>query len=185
MSGRNFRIIQNVHSVIDWPGVEWRRVTTNLVTCVLLVMLCSACTSTRDSSQGYATNSPASIDKLTSYAKSLIGTPYRYGGSSPGEGFDCSGFVQYVFDRSADISLPHNSNQISKNGRFVKSSQLRKGDLVFYNTGRQPNSHLGIYMGNNRFIHAPKSGGKVRIEAMNIAYWKKRYNGARRITLKY
>ena len=117
------------------------------------------------------------------YAESLIGIPYQYGGSSPSEGFDCSGFVQFVFNRSAGISLPHNSNQISRHGRSVKSSQLRKGDLVFYYTGRQPNSHLGIYLGNNRFIHAPSSGGKVRIEDMNISYWKKRYNGARRITL--
>ncbi|MDX8384907.1 MAG: C40 family peptidase [Gallionella sp.] len=179
MSGRNSRIFLNLSLTVGW-----RRISTNFVACVLLALLCSACTSTRDSSQAYTINSLASIDKLTSYAKNLIGTPYRYGGSSPSEGFDCSGFVRYVFKRTAGISLPHNSNQISRHGRLVKSSQLRKGDLVFYNTSSQPNSHLGIYLGNNRFIHAPSSGGRVRIEDMNISYWEKRYNGARRITLK-
>jgi len=66
---------------------------------------------------------------------------------------------------------------------MLRASQLRKGDLVFYNTGSQPNSHLGIYLGNNQFIHAPSSGGKVCIENMNLSYWKKRYNGAKRISL--
>jgi len=178
MNGKSSRIF------LTFPSTYvWRKLSANFLACVLLALLFSACSSTRDYGQTNGANSPAAINRLVSYAQSLIGSPYRYGGRSPSSGFDCSGFVAYVFKQSAGITLPHNSNQISRHGRMLRSSQLRKGDLVFFNTSSQPNSHLGIYLGNNRFIHAPKSGGKVRIENMNISYWKNRYNGARRITL--
>ena len=178
MNGRNSRICLNLHSPF-----EWRKSSNHIFIYAIFTFLLGACSSTVDYRQAYEANSSASVNQLISYAKSLIGTPYRFGGSTPSEGFDCSGFVAYVFKRSAGISLPHNSNQISRHGRMLRASQLRKGDLVFYNTGSQPNSHLGIYLGNNQFIHAPSSGGKVRIENMNLTYWKKRYNGAKRISL--
>ncbi len=123
------------------------------------------------------------VRKLTSYARDLIGTPYKYGGTSPKTGFDCSGFVDYVFRHTAGISLPHTAQQISKRGVPVKSSQLREGDLVFYDTNHQAYSHVGIYLGDDRFVHAPSSGGSVRIEDMRDNYWKKHYDGARRINL--
>jgi len=148
---------------------------------LLFFLLLTACSTTKDYVRD--TNSPASVTELTTYARTLIGTPYKYGGSSPKTGFDCSGFVDHVFQRAAGVSLPHNSQQISRHGSPIKSSQLREGDLVFYNTNHDSYSHVGIYLGNSQFIHAPSSGGKVRIENMTLDYWKKHYNGARRITL--
>lgn len=151
---------------------------------LLSLLLLAACASTRDNVQTHEAGSPAIVRKLTSYADSLIGTPYKYGGHSPKSGFDCSGFVDYVFRHSAHVSLPHNAQKISRHGLAVQMSQLREGDLVFYDTNNQAFSHVGIYLGNNRFIHAPSSGGRVRTENMHEAYWEKHYNGARRIVLR-
>ena len=118
-------------------------------------------------------------------ALSLKGVRYRYGGTSPDTGFDCSGFVRYVFREAANISLPHNARAISQIGNIIAPDQLQPGDLVFYNTMRSAFSHVGIYLGNNRFIHAPSSGGGIRVVDMNDAYWSKRFDGARRITDNY
>lgn len=120
---------------------------------------------------------------LTSYAMSLIGTPYKYGGDTPDSGFDCSGFVGHVFSHALNISLPRSTGEISTLGKAVRSSDLRTGDLVFFNTLHSRFSHVGIYLGDYRFIHAPSSGGSVRVENMLEEYWRRNYNGARRITL--
>lgn len=120
---------------------------------------------------------------LVSYARSLIGTPYKYGGNSFRSGFDCSGFVGHVFRHALDISLPRSSGEISKVGRSVRPSELRTGDLVFFNTLHRSFSHVGIYLGDDRFIHAPSTAGSVRVENMLDDYWRRNYNGARRITL--
>ena len=144
---------------------------------LLMMMLLNACATTRDDAQ-----STRKIKELTSYAQSLIGTPYKFGGNSPDTGFDCSGYVGHVFRKVTGLSLPHNTGQISRHGKPVRYSQLQEGDLVFYNTNHKPNSHVGIYLGNNRFIHAPSSGGQVRIEDMGLRYWETHFNGARRIT---
>ena len=106
-------------------------------------------------------------------ALSLTGTHYQYGGNSPQSGFDCSGFVSYV--------LPHSALAISQLGVKVPKSELKPGDLVFFNTLKATFSHVGIYMGNNRFIHSPSNGGGVRVENMQDSYWIKRFNGAQRI----
>ena len=147
---------------------------------LLLALLLGACSSTKK--DGGAPDSQTSTSSLTSYARSLAGTPYKYGGNSPDTGFDCSGFVGHVFKRSLGISLPRSAQQISRQGQPVKLAQLREGDLVFYDTNKQSYSHVGIFLGDNRFIHAPSSGGSVRIENMDLDYWRKHYNGARRIT---
>lgn len=147
---------------------------------LLSVLLLSACSSTKKDVR--APDSYALTGSVTSYARSLIGVPYKYGGNSPDTGFDCSGFVGHVFRRSLGISLPRSAQQISQQGQSVKLAQLREGDLVFYDTSNRSFSHVGIYLGNDRFIHAPSSGGRVRIEAMDLPYWRKHYNGARRIT---
>lgn len=118
-------------------------------------------------------------------ALSLKGVRYRYGGTSPETGFDCSGFVRYVFREAANISLPHNARAISQIGNIIAPDQLQPGDLVFYNTMKSTFSHVGIYLGNNRFIHAPSSGGGIRVVDMNDAYWSKRFDGARRIMNTY
>jgi cell wall-associated NlpC family hydrolase len=114
-------------------------------------------------------------------ALELLGIRYKRGGSSPDSGFDCSGFVRYVFSESLGLSLPHNAAAISQSGERVEKKELQPGDLVFFNTMRRAFSHVGIYLGDNRFVHAPRSGARVRIEDMDDRYWSRRYNGARRI----
>jgi cell wall-associated NlpC family hydrolase len=152
---------------------------------LLSVLLLGACASTSDNLPSHqAYSSSATVRQLAAYARGLIGTPYKYGGHSPKSGFDCSGFVDYVFRHSAHVSLPHNSRLISRHGFPVESTRLREGDLVFYDTNHSAYSHVGIYLGNYRFIHAPSSGGRVRTEDMRETYWVRHYNGARRIALR-
>ncbi len=120
--------------------------------------------------------------QLALNAMSLIGIHYRRGGTSPEHGLDCSGLVRYVFRQSEGTELPRTSAEISKLGEPVERKDLQPGDLVFFNTLRRTFSHVGIYLGNNQFIHAPSSGGRVRIESMDLSYWKARFKGARRIS---
>ena len=115
------------------------------------------------------------------YAMSLADTPYHYGGRNGDSGFDCSGFVGHVYRHELNISLPRTSHAISRVGHPLNYSEIRPGDLVFFNTQRQPFSHVGIYIGDGKFVHSPKSGDRVRVESMEMNYWKLRYNGARRI----
>jgi len=116
-------------------------------------------------------------------AMDLLGIRYRRGGSSPESGFDCSGFVSHVFREGLGLMLPRSSKEMSKSGQEVDRDELRPGDLVFFNTMRHAFSHVGIYLGDNQFVHAPRSGGRVRIEDLRQRYWTKRFNGARRINL--
>jgi cell wall-associated NlpC family hydrolase len=119
--------------------------------------------------------------ELAMRAMSLIGIRYSYGGNSPENGLDCSGLVGYVFKEAWGKTLPRTSEEISLLGEKIESHDLRPGDLVFYNTLKRTFSHVGIYLGDNKFIHSPSRGGEVRIERMDVSYWKKRFNGARRI----
>jgi cell wall-associated NlpC family hydrolase len=121
--------------------------------------------------------------ELALQALAYIGVNYRYGGQSPETGFDCSGFVHYLFQKVAGRMLPRNASDISRVGETVQRDQLQPGDLVFFNTLRRPYSHVGIYLGENRFIHAPARGGAVEIVSMAERYWRNRYNGARRLPL--
>jgi cell wall-associated NlpC family hydrolase len=114
-------------------------------------------------------------------ALSLTGIKYKYGGNNPETGFDCSGFVRYVFSQAANLTLPPTARAISQIGKTVKKDELQPGDLVFFNTLKSAFSHVGIYVGDNKFIHAPSSGSAVRIENMQTGYWAKRYNGAQRL----
>jgi cell wall-associated NlpC family hydrolase len=118
---------------------------------------------------------------LAENAMSMLGIRYKRGGNTPENGLDCSGFVRYVFKNSLGTNLPRTSLEISKVGEKVDQKDLQPGDLVFYNTLRKGFSHVGIYLGDNKFIHSPSAGGQVRIESMDLAYWKKRFNGARRV----
>lgn len=123
----------------------------------------------------------STVQEIMMNALSHTGIKYRYGGKSPETGFDCSGFVRYVFSEAASIALPHNARAISQVGKIISAEELQPGDLVFFNTMKSAFSHVGIYMGNNRFIHSPSSGGGVHVVDMNSAYWSKRFDGARRI----
>lgn len=114
-------------------------------------------------------------------ALDLIGVRYRFGGNTPETGLDCSGFVKLVFERSIGLVLPRNTTGLSTAGREITVDELQAGDLVFYNTLRRPFSHVGIYLGNGKFVHAPSTGGYVRTEVMDTHYWKQRFNGARRV----
>ncbi len=129
-----------------------------------------------------ASTSVASVQNTLETALDLIGIRYRRGGTSPETGFDCSGFVDHVFKEGLGLYLPHNARQISKTGEAVGKHELQPGDLVFFNTMRRAFSHVGIYLGDNKFVHAPRVGGTVRVEDMSESYWRKRFNGARRVT---
>lgn len=122
-------------------------------------------------------------NELVMQALALVGVRYHYGGDSPAQGFDCSGLVHYVFNQVAGLMLPHSTEDLSRVGDRLKPDELQPGDLVFFNTLRRPFSHVGIYLGERRFIHAPSSGGQVEIVNMTEDYWRQRYNGARRISL--
>jgi cell wall-associated NlpC family hydrolase len=114
-------------------------------------------------------------------AMDLLGIRYRRGGSSPEAGFDCSGFVSHVFREGLGLVLPRSSKEMSKAGEAISRDELRPGDLVFFNTMRKAFSHVGIYLGDNQFVHAPRTGARVRIEDLRDSYWVKRFNGARRV----
>ena len=123
------------------------------------------------------------VSEMLMYAISLSGIPYRYGGKNPREGFDCSGFVAHVFKTALDFSLPTNALAISRIGQSIALSDLIPGDLVFFNTMANPYSHVGIYIGDERFIHSPRSGRKIEIVHMQQKYWASRFDGARRLRL--
>jgi cell wall-associated NlpC family hydrolase len=119
--------------------------------------------------------------ELAIHAMGMIGIRYKLGGNAPESGLDCSGLVRYLFKEVWGTDLPRTSEEISQVGQNIDTQNLQPGDLVFYNTLRRSFSHVGIYLGDNKFIHAPSSGGQVRIESMDVGYWKNRFNGARRI----
>ncbi len=115
-------------------------------------------------------------------ALSLLGTPYRYGSNKPEQGLDCSGLVSHVYKETAGISLPRSARDMSRMGQEVARDELRPGDLVFFNTRKQPYSHVGIYAGDGRFVHASsRSDRQVTVSRMDTRYWASRFNGARRV----
>ena len=127
---------------------------------------------------------PKKTQDVLMYALSLTGTPYKYGGNTSDTGFDCSGFVRYVYGQVAGLNLPRNALSISQVGTQIAKTELKPGDLVFFNTLRRAFSHVGIYLGDNRFIHASSStSGDVMVSDLNEKYWSKRFNGARRYAL--
>ncbi len=138
--------------------------------------------------QQRASEEPSLLERYTSNAQDLIlkgfelvGIKYRRGGTDPDIGLDCSGFVQIVFKDAIGLLLPRTAREQSEVGNVIDKNELKAGDLVFFNTMRRAFSHVGIYLGDNRFLHAPRSGAEIRVEDMSQSYWTKRYNGARRI----
>ena len=119
---------------------------------------------------------------LVMSAMNFLGVPYRRGGDSADEGFDCSGFTRHIFELSVGLVLPRRAEQQATQAGLltVSRDELKPGDLVFFNTMRRAFSHVGIYIGDGKFIHSPRAGGEVRIEDMRMAYWNKRFDGARR-----
>jgi cell wall-associated NlpC family hydrolase len=118
---------------------------------------------------------------MVEQAMGLLGVPYRRGGSSESTGFDCSGFVRHLYEKSVGQLLPRRAEEQARATEVIKQDELKPGDLVFFNTMRRAFSHVGIYVGDGKFIHAPRAGKAVNVEDMRSAYWQKRFNGARRL----
>lgn len=124
----------------------------------------------------------AAANDVLFQAISLVGTPYRYGGNTPESGFDCSGLITYVFQSSAGLKLPRSTRElIDVDAPRIDRDRLYPGDLVYFNPAGGRVSHIGIYVGERRFVHAPASGGTVRMENLDLPYWQKHYVGAKRV----
>ena len=187
-------------------SARWVRLALLAGACVITAAL-SGCAGTKDGS-GSGLNSSAvdwrnSADPIGSFlarskngagllagdishplarqALTQLGIRYRWGGKSPETGFDCSGLVLYSAQQSLGLKLPPRSYDMAVFGVDVARNDLQVGDLVFFNTMGRRNSHVGVYLGDDQFVHSPSSGGVVKIENMTQAYWTKRYNGARRL----
>lgn len=139
------------------------------------------CATARASEPSPAQREPGVATELVLRALTLLGVNYKFGGNSPDVGLDCSGLVRHVFSEAIGVVLPRRSEEISRNGAPVDQTELKPGDLVFFNTLRRAFSHVGIYIGNGQFVHAPSSGGSVRVESMAGSYWTQRFDGARRL----
>ncbi|MDD2879181.1 MAG: C40 family peptidase [Rhodoferax sp.] len=114
-------------------------------------------------------------------ALGFLGVPYKRGGNSADTGFDCSGFVKAMYEQTVGLILPRKAEQQAAATQQIDQGELRPGDLVFFNTMRRAFSHVGIYIGEGKFIHAPKPGAEVRVESMGLSYWSRRFDGARRV----
>lgn len=159
------------------------QLTSKFIAPVILAVLSSACSSPAAVKHHSLHNSSSSHHKSELVAKAhlLLGTPYRYGGNRPSTGFDCSGFVQYAH-ATVGIELPRTSRKQYRMGKQIKKRNLRAGDLVFFRIDTKKTiSHVGIYIGNNKFIHAPSSGKRVSIARLDNPYWQQHYDSARRI----
>jgi cell wall-associated NlpC family hydrolase len=174
-------------------NTDHRQMRQNLLflLCILSLYSCSGEKSLREPAVEVEAE-PAAVEpapraererEIVQQALAALGVSYRRGGASPDAGFDCSGLVVHVYREAYGLVLPRTAREQSGTGRPVAVSELKPGDLVFYNTRNRPFSHVGIYVGDGRFIHAPKPGASVRVERMSVGYWSKRYQGARRIAL--
>lgn len=121
----------------------------------------------------------AGAQELMLHSMSLVGTPYRYGGSSRDTGFDCSGMVQYLYKNALGVSLPRTARDMAAAGIKIDKNRLRVGDLVFFNTSGNAYSHVGLYIGNDQFIHSPNSRSVIRTNTLNDSYYSRRFDGAR------
>ncbi|MES2510570.1 MAG: C40 family peptidase [Pseudomonadota bacterium] len=119
--------------------------------------------------------------ELVVNAMGFLGVPYRRGGNSAETGFDCSGFVRAIYEQSVGLILPRKAEQQAAATQNIDRQELQPGDLVFFNTMRRAFSHVGIYVGEGKFIHSPKPGAEVRVESLSVAYWSRRFDGARRV----
>ena len=136
---------------------------------------------TRRLVRGAATQALNTAQELSSFALDLIGIRYKWGGNTPATGLDCSGLVRYVFQKVTGVTLPRTAKDMSRLGEQVAAPDLQPGDLVFFDTRQFAFSHVGIYLGDNRFLHAPRRGRDVEVATFDSSFWQKRFNGARRI----
>lgn len=178
-------------------GTDLRRVQVGLnratylglisfsVAVALALAGCSSAPSVRHGSVDFDSSSPPSrlslgqADDITIYAVGLVGTPYRYGGNTPETGFDCSGLIGHVYQTRAGVSPPRTVNRMQVWGQPISSDRIRSGDLVLF-AQRNVATHAGIYVGDGRFVHAPSTGGEVRLDNLNSKYWSSQQVAFRR-----
>ncbi|NMG54983.1 C40 family peptidase [Aromatoleum aromaticum] len=174
------------------PNTARRGVPSRLgVLAALLIALAFAATTPAAAEESDTPAENGSVDLIERYGNAAqelmnqgmeyLGIRYRFGGNSPATGLDCSGLVQNVFRNALGLNLPRTAREMARLGDKVGLQDLKPGDLVFFNTMRRTFSHVGIYMGEGRFLHAPASGGRVRIDEIGERYWSQRFNGARRL----
>ena len=172
------------------PGAHYRRNALLALSTALLLAACGGSDNVRPGARQQSVahawpsvqpSDPAKANAVTLRALSLVGTPYRYGGNTPDSGFDCSGLVNYVYRDMLDLRLPRSSRELAQvQGPRLERNRLASGDLVFFGSGREV-SHVGIYVGEGRFVHAPSSGGTVRLDRLDGPYWVSHYSGAKRV----
>jgi hypothetical protein len=134
--------------------------------------------------KGFIPHISQSISRATELVMTAMGSldvPYRWGGTSAETGFDCSGFVRAMFQQAVGLVLPRRAVDQAAATTKIDKNELKPGDLVFFNTRRRSYSHVGIYLGEGKFIHSPRTGSQVEVENMNVGYWRARFNGARRV----
>lgn len=174
-------------------GLLTRLASHRGITLALLAILLAGCASTPTPPRkpGKPAPRPGSSTSLGSlqadgvgreilmYTLSLLDIEYKFGGSNPEAGLDCSGLVAYIYQNAARVKLPHNAAQIASLARPIDNSQLRVGDLVFFNTLGRSFSHMGIYIGDGKFVHAPRTNSVIRVDRLDNSYFAARYEGAR------
>jgi cell wall-associated NlpC family hydrolase len=158
--------------------------TRNLIAGVLVCLL-AACGSAPPAPERASESPPRRAGfseqghEVALFALGLIDTGYRFGGKNPEAGFDCSGMVSYIYNQAAGVKISGSAADIARKGRPVERGNLRPGDLVFFNTRNAPFSHVGIYIGDDRFVHAPSGNGRVRIDQLSARYYAQRFEAAR------
>ena len=172
------------------PGAHYRRIAVLALSTAVLLAGCGGGDGVRPTARNQplprawptvAPANPAKANAVLMRAISLVGTPYRYGGNTPEGGFDCSGLVNYVYRDMLDLRLPRSSRELAAvQGPRISPERLASGDLVFFGSDGTV-SHVGIYVGEGRFVHAPSSGGTVRLDRLDGSWWRDHYSGARRL----
>jgi cell wall-associated NlpC family hydrolase len=172
------------------PGPHYRCYAALALSTALLLAGCGGGSNVREPPPSMAGNrawpqvapaDPVRANAVLMRAISLVGTPYQWGGNTPESGFDCSGLVNYVYRDMLDLRLPRTSRELAAiQGPRIPTAQLASGDLVFFGDRGQV-SHVGIYVGEGRFVHAPNSGGTVRLDRLDGSWWRDHYSGARRL----
>jgi cell wall-associated NlpC family hydrolase len=163
------------------------------ILCLLLLVGCGSKGNQASNPSPWKQNSLSRLPDLTKdisvgqedisvTAIGLIGIPYRWGGNNPDGGFDCSGLIHYVFASTRGKKIPRTTAEMPRVSFIVEDTPLAPGDLVFFNTLGSPYSHVGIYVGKGRFVHAPNTGGTVRLEQLQTPYWSTRFTEARRVS---
>lgn len=152
-----------------------------LITCwlVFLLVACGSTPPAPDMAQTKRAQFSEKGHEVVLFALGLIDTGYRFGGKNPDAGLDCSGMVSYIYNKAAGMKISGSAADIARQGRQIDRSNLRPGDLVFFNTRNAPFSHVGVYIGDDRFVHSPSGSGRVRIDQMGAKYYAQRYESAR------